>query len=80
MDIQTRKISFVQEFLKINNEAMISKLESMLRELKVEQFQEEMHVMSVEQFNADIDKAVDDADNDRVISVKDLKEKVKQWR
>jgi hypothetical protein len=31
MDLQTRKLNFIQEFLRLNNEKLISKLENLLK-------------------------------------------------
>lgn len=39
----------------------------------------ELKPMSMEQYNAEIDQAMDDSKNDRVISTNDLKEEIKKW-
>jgi len=80
MDLQTRKITFVQEFLRLQNEEIISGLENFLRNKKVEQFEQTLEPMSLEQFNREIDQSMKDSDEDRVISARDLKDKVKSWR
>jgi hypothetical protein len=41
MDLQTRKIIFVQEFLRLQNEEIIHGLEKLLRKKKAEQFEKE---------------------------------------
>ena len=79
MDLQTRKITFVQEFLRLQNEEIISGLENFLRNKKVEQFEKTLEPMSIEQFNREIDQSMKDSDEDRVISARDLKDKVKSW-
>lgn len=79
MDLQTRKLSFIQEFLRIQNEDIISGLEKMLKKKKAELYEENLKPMSMEQFNADIDQSLEDSANDRIISAKDLKEEVKKW-
>ncbi len=79
MDLQTRKLTFIQEFLRIQNEEIISGLEEMLKKRKAELYEENLKPMSMEQFNADIDQSLEDSANDRVISARDLKEEIKKW-
>ena len=79
MDLQTRKITFVQEFLRLQNEEIISGLEKFLRNKKTEQFEQTLKPMSIEQFNLEIDQSMKDSDEGRIISARDLKEKVKKW-
>lgn len=75
MDIQTRKIEFVQEFLKLQSEKKITQLENILRMKEDTQFQP----MSMEEFNKRIDKSLSDSENDRVTKADDLLEEVKKW-
>lgn len=79
MDLQTRKLSFIQEFIRIQNEDIISGFEKMLKKRKAELYEQNLKPMSMEQFNADIDQSLEDSTNDRVISAKDLKEEIKKW-
>ncbi|MBC6409543.1 MAG: hypothetical protein GDA42_03660 [Ekhidna sp.] len=75
MDIQTRKIAFVQEFLKLQNEKAISRLESVLKTEKQEEFQP----MSIEEFNKRIDTSMEDAKNGKLIEASELKAKIDKW-
>lgn len=79
MDLQTRKLTFIQEFLRIQNEDIISGLEKMLKKRRAELYEKNLKPMSMEQLNADIDKSLEDSANDRVISARDLKEEIKKW-
>ena len=79
MDIQTRKISFVQKFLKLQNEEIITALENMLREKQAEQFEQELHPMSLEQLHNEINQAIEDSNNGNVIEAHDLKKKIQKW-
>ncbi len=80
MDLEARKITFVQEFLRLQNEEIITGLEMLLRKRKAELVEKDMKPMSTEQFNADIDKSLEDAKNGRIIEAKTLKDKIKKWR
>ncbi len=78
MDLQARKISFVQEFLRLKNEDIISSLESMLKKRKFEIYEKELKPMSLDKLNKEIDQAIEDSDSDRVIKATDLKSKFKK--
>ena len=78
MDLQARKISFVQEFLRLKNEDIISSLENMLKKRKTEIHEEELKPMSLDKLNKEIDQAMEDSENDRVIKASELKSKFKK--
>lgn len=79
MDLQTRKITFVQEFLRLQNEEIISGLEHLLREKKAEQIDKSLTPMSIDQFNFEIDQSLQDSVDGRLTSAKDLKKKTRKW-
>lgn len=78
MDLQARKISFVQEFLRLKNEEIISSLEHILKKRKSEIYEKELKPMSIDKFNNEIDQALEDSENDRLIKATDLKLKFKK--
>lgn len=79
MNLEARKISLVQEFLRIDNEKIISALENLLHKSKSENFDENLKPMSLDKFNDEIDKAIDDENNNRLMDAKDLKNKIQKW-
>lgn len=79
MNLEARKISLVQEFLRIDNEKIIIALENLLHKRKSELFEENLKPMSVKQFNDEIDLAIEDDKNNRIISAHDLKSKIEKW-
>lgn len=79
MDLEARKISFVQEFLRLQSEEIVIHLENLLHKQKVELLDQEMKSMNIEQFNKEIDQSLDDAKNARIVSAKDLKSKIQKW-
>lgn len=79
MDLESRKISFVQEFLRLQNEEIISGLEKLLRKRKAELVEKNLKPMTIEQYKDDIDLAMEDSKNGRMIKATDLKEKTKKW-
>lgn len=79
MNLEARKISLIQEFLRVDNEKIISALENLLHKSKSESFDENLKPMSLDQLNNEIDKAIDDENNGRLINSKDLKNKIQKW-
>ena len=80
MDIQTRKINFVQEFLRLKNIKLIEKLEKILLEDKAKNYEANLKPMSIDNFNKMIDKSIDDAKQGNVVNARELKESVKKWK
>lgn len=74
MDLQTRKIEFVQEFLKLQSEEVISQFENLL---KLKKNKEDFSPISIEEFNKGIDKSEDDFKNGRYKTSAELLEKYK---
>lgn len=77
MDLQTRKIEFIQEFLKVQSEEAVSSLEKLLS--KLTQSSNEFKAMSMEEFNERIDKSMEDSKNGRLTEASDLKAKIDKW-
>lgn len=79
MDLETRKISFVQEFLRLQNEEIVSGLEKLLRKRKIELIEKNLKPMTMEQYNSEIDQALEDSKNGRMVKATDLKSKIQKW-
>jgi hypothetical protein len=80
MDIQTRKINFVQEFLRLRNIKLIEKLEKILLEDKAKDYEANLKPISIDNFNKMIDKSIDDAKQGNAVTARELKESVKKWK
>ena len=79
MNIETRKITFMQEFLRLQNEEIIIGLEKLLHKEKAELIEKELSPMSIEKFNSDIEQSILDVKNKKLITAKDLKRKFQKW-
>lgn len=79
MDLEARKISFVQEFLRLQNEDIVSGLEKLLRKRKAELIEQNFKPMTMEQYNSEIDQAMENSKNGRMIKATDLKAKIRKW-
>jgi hypothetical protein len=80
MDIQTRKLNFVQEFLRLRNIKLIEKLEKILLEDKAKDYEANLKPISLDNFNKMIDKSIEDAKLGNVVDARELKESVKKWK
>jgi len=79
MDLQSRKIEFIQEFLKIQSEEVVLRLEKLLRKEKASIAKDEFEPMTLEEFNDRIDRSMEDSKNGRIIKATDLKAKIDKW-
>ncbi len=75
MNIETRKLTFIQEFLRLQNEDIVIGLEKLLHKHKAELIEKDLKPMSLEKFNSDIDQSYDDYVNNDMITAKNLKNK-----
>jgi len=72
MDLQSRKIEFVLEFLKVQNEEIISQLEKILRKEKKETGGRIFEPMTQDELNKRIDQSELDFKNGRFKSSSEL--------
>ena len=79
MDLQTRKISFIQEFLNFQNEEIILRFEKLLKKEKKRITSNNLNPMTLEEFNKRIDKSIDDSVNDRVTESNQLLSEIEKW-
>ncbi|SEA72445.1 hypothetical protein [Psychroflexus halocasei] len=77
MNIEARKIEFIQEFLELQSEEAISKLEEILK--KEKSSHKETEQMSVQELNKRIDKSMKDSENGRLTEAKDLLADIEKW-
>ncbi|MFZ4456355.1 MAG: hypothetical protein ACOYOT_09055 [Bacteroidales bacterium] len=80
MNIQSRKLELIEQFLHISDESLITKLESLLKKEKLASTNKKLTPMSMEEFHTIIDTAKNDAAEGRVLSHQDLKKRVKTWK
>ncbi|MEI6141509.1 MAG: hypothetical protein WCP85_19715 [Mariniphaga sp.] len=80
MNIQARKLILIEEFIRISDESLITKLESFIKQEKKDSHEKSLKPMSLNEFHEMIDEAKRDSDAGRVISHQDLKKKVKTWK
>jgi hypothetical protein len=79
MDLQSRKIEFVQEFLKLQSEEVISQLEKLLRK-ETKKIQPDLIPMTVDEYKERISKSIEDSKNGRLTKVDDLLSEIENWK
>jgi len=79
MDIQTKKLHFVQEFLRIKDESLIDKLNNLLKTERKKKIEKELKPLSKKEFNDMIDSAESDSKNGRLTSARELKNEIDSW-
>lgn len=79
MDLQTRKLEFIKDFIKLTSEEAVIKLESLLKKQKQSDFEDDQSPMTIEEFNARIDQSMEDSKNGRLTDSKKLKSEIDQW-
>jgi hypothetical protein len=73
MDIQTRKLKFIEEFLKIESEELISRLENTI--INADDFDS----LPIEKLNSRIQKSEDDFKNGKFKTQEDLENQSTNW-
>jgi hypothetical protein len=80
MDLQTRKIQFIQEFLKYANTNILDRFEEMLKQERNKEFEKEIKPMTLKEYEHRVERAFEDVKNNRVRSAKTLKAEIAKWK
>ena len=80
MDLQQRKIHFIQDFLRINDEELVNVLENTLKSEKSKILSRPVKPYTIAELNDKIERAEEDIKNDRTKTTDELKEEIKSWR
>ena len=78
MDLQSRKIEFVQAFLKVQSEEVITQLEKLLKK-ETKKIQPGLKPMTVGEYKERINKSIEDSKNGRLTNVDDLLSEIEGW-
>ena len=80
MDLETKKINFVQEFLRVKSEQLVDKLEKLLKSERMKLYEKDLTPMTSNEFNDIIDNAESDSLHGRLTSARDLKIESDSWK
>ena len=79
MDLQTRKLEFIKDFLELNSEEAVIQLERLLKKQISVDVEPDHTPMSVEEFNARVDQSMSDSINGRLTTSKSFKSEINKW-
>ncbi len=77
MNLQTHKLNLIAALLDVNDEKLLARVESIL---KSETRQKEIVPMTMEEYNAEIDRALEDYHAGRFISQAEMEKKISGWK
>ena len=77
MDLQTRKLNFIQDFLKLESEKAISHLEKMLQ--KETQNNSELKPMTMKEFQKRIAQSTEDSQKGKLTENSKLISEIEKW-
>ena len=77
MDLDTRKVIFIRDFLKLESERAISQFEKLLKKEIKEDL--ELKPMSIAEFHKRIDTSINDSKNERITDVDELISEIEKW-
>ena len=80
MDIQARKIHFVEEFLRVADDELVTKLENVLKVERKKKMEKELNPMTLKEFNEIIDQSEADYTNGRVSEARHLLNQIDTWK
>lgn len=80
MDLQTRKLDFIQDFLKYANNSILDKFEVLLKQEREKELEQEIKPMTLKQYEHRINKALKDVEHNRVKSARALKNEIATWK
>ena len=80
MNIQYRKLHFIQEFIRLADINLLNKFEKMLKEEREKMFEAEIKPMTMKQYEQRVDSAIDDFKNNRVTTGRKLKKDIATWK
>ncbi len=78
MDLQTRKIAFIQDFLKLESEKVIVQFEKLLQKQTITE--STLEPMSVVDFQKRINQSVSDSAEEKLTSSEHFLEEIAEWK
>lgn len=79
MSLAIRKLSFVQEFLKLENEVVIEDFEKLLALEKIKMYQGGLKPMTIDELESELKLSMQDSLNDNVFSNDELLKNIADW-
>jgi len=79
MTVETRKLNLIEEFIKIEDEDIITQMEELVLDNKRRRYEQRLNPMRMEEFHSMIEQSRNEIENGLVTSQEDLKKEIKSW-
>lgn len=79
MDIQTKKLSLIEQLAMITDESIITRIEKLIQIERRRKYESDLKPMSLKEFYTMIEESEEDIRAGRVISQQDLEKESEQW-
>ena len=79
MDLNARKTEFIQEFLKLQSEEAIARLEKVLKKERKLNRNKDLQPMSKKEFHSRIDQSMEDSKEGKLTEADDLLAEIEKW-
>lgn len=80
MDIQTKKLKLIEEFLSISDENLLDNLDLMIQREKLKGYEENLKPMSLKELHDMVEESINDYKNGDVISQEDFEKEISTWK
>lgn len=80
MDIQTKKLKLIEDFLSISDEKLLDKLDHLIKNEKHKGNSENFKPLSINEFHEMVNEAVEDYEKGNTILQEDLEKEVLTWK
>ncbi|MBZ4651698.1 MAG: hypothetical protein JG761_498 [Proteiniphilum sp.] len=79
MTVETRKLNLIEEFIKIEDEDIITQMEELVLDNKRRRYEQRLNPMRMEEFHSMIEQSRNEIENGLVTTQEDLKKEIKSW-
>ncbi|MEA5129341.1 MAG: hypothetical protein VB074_14265 [Proteiniphilum sp.] len=79
MTVETRKLNLIEEFIKITDEDLITRMEELMLDEKRKRYEQHLTPMSMEAFRSMIEQSKNEIENGLITTQEDLKKEIKSW-
>jgi len=80
MDIQTKKLKLIEDFLSISDEILLDKLDHLIKKEKHKNYSKNLQPMSMDEFHEMVNEAIEDYEKGNTIPQEDLEKEVLSWK
>lgn len=79
MTVETRKLNLIEEFIKITDEDLITRMEELVLDDKRKRYEQRFKPMGMEEFHSMIEQSRNEIENGLITTQEDLKKEIKSW-